>query len=76
MQAGGPHDVERTLAMQLGNLRSHSFVLEHLAKICEICVWRLVARLVLMTVHDVMKLDILRPIVGVGELNPQMRLCM
>ncbi|CAE7300309.1 DEGP1 [Symbiodinium sp. CCMP2592] len=37
-KAGGPHDVERTLAM-----------------------------LVLMTVHDVMKLDILRPIVGVGE---------
>ncbi|CAE7944229.1 CDC123, partial [Symbiodinium necroappetens] len=37
-KAGGPHDVERTLAM-----------------------------LVLMTVHDVMKLDILRPMVGVGE---------
>jgi len=39
-KAGGPHDVERTLAM-----------------------------LVLMTIHDVMKLDILRPTVGCGEFS-------
>ena len=68
-QAGGPHDVERTLAMQLG-------VFNHLAFVRQPESYRHVAidsiaRLVLMTVHDVMKLDILRPIVGVGELHPQ-----
>eukprot|EP00913_Durusdinium_trenchii_P012877 g12092.t1 len=39
-EAGGAHDIDRTLAM-----------------------------LVLMTIHDVMKLDILRPTVGCGEFS-------